>query len=158
MLNVVLRLRRDNDYNYAKIKDTFIPADGELCLVDTANDGLRVVCGDGITPFSKLGYSFETLVQGFYKENRFYKDNKFINEIEGHTNKIYIDKSANGGLYYYDGIHFCRVSGNGSSTSIPTATATLPGIMKLYDTVGNNIDGTMTQKAISDELDDKVEI
>ena len=153
MLNVVLRLRRDNDYNYAKIKDTFIPADGELCLVDTATNGLRVVCGDGITPFSKLEYSFETLVQGFYK------DNKFINEIDGHINKIYVDKSANGGLYYYDGIHFCRVGGgSGSSASIPTATAKLPGIMKLYDTVGNNTDGTMTQKAISDELDDKVEI
>ena len=30
--------------------------------------------------------------------------------------------------------------------------------MKLYDTVGTNTDGTMTQKAITDELDDKVEI
>lgn len=30
--------------------------------------------------------------------------------------------------------------------------------MKLYDSVGQNTDGTMTQKAISDELDDKFEI
>ena len=30
--------------------------------------------------------------------------------------------------------------------------------MKLYDTIGNNIDGTMTQKAITEELEDKVEI
>lgn len=30
--------------------------------------------------------------------------------------------------------------------------------MKLYDTVGTNTDGTMTQKAITDELDDKVEV
>ena len=32
MLNAILRLRRDNHYNYAKIKDTFIPANGEICL------------------------------------------------------------------------------------------------------------------------------
>lgn len=30
--------------------------------------------------------------------------------------------------------------------------------MKLYDTVGDNTDGTMTQKAITDELNEKVEI
>jgi hypothetical protein len=47
--------------------------------------------------------------------------------------------------------------GGGTAGSIPTATATVPGVMKLYDTVGQNSDGTMTQKAISDELDDKVE-
>jgi hypothetical protein len=50
-INAILRLRRDNDYNYAKIKDTFIPADGEICLVDTARNGLRAVCGDGVSTF-----------------------------------------------------------------------------------------------------------
>ena len=39
--NGILRLRRDNDYNYARIENTFIPANGEVCLVDTANMGLR---------------------------------------------------------------------------------------------------------------------
>jgi hypothetical protein len=34
----------------------------------------------------------------------------------------------------------------------------MPGIMKLYDTVGDHTDGTMTQKAITDELGEKVEI
>ena len=56
MLNTILRLRRDNDYNYRKIKDTFVPADGEICLVDTARDGLRAVCGDGISTFGELTY------------------------------------------------------------------------------------------------------
>jgi hypothetical protein len=62
ILNTILRLRRDNDYNYAKIKDTFIPLNGEICLVDTAREGLRVVCGDGHTPFSELKYLGEFLV------------------------------------------------------------------------------------------------
>ena len=46
MLKTIIRLRRDNDYNYAKIKDTFIPASGEVCLVDTAKQGLCAVVGD----------------------------------------------------------------------------------------------------------------
>lgn len=50
-INAVLRLRRDNDYNYSKIKDSFIPKNGEICLIDTAKDGLRAVCGDGSSTF-----------------------------------------------------------------------------------------------------------
>jgi hypothetical protein len=30
--------------------------------------------------------------------------------------------------------------------------------MKLYDSLGSNTDGTMTQKAITDELNEKVEV
>jgi hypothetical protein len=30
--------------------------------------------------------------------------------------------------------------------------------MKLYHSIGQNTDGTMSQKAITDELDDKVEV
>ena len=41
--------------------------------------------------------------------------------------------------------------------SIPAASSEQAGIMKLYDSTGYSVDGTMTQKAITDELDDKVE-
>ena len=40
---------------------------------------------------------------------------------------------------------------------LPTASAEVSGIMKLYNTKGNNVDGTMTQKAITDELNQKLE-
>ena len=56
MIKAVLRLRRDNYFNYDKIKDSFVPANGEICLVDTAKDGLRAVCGDGVTPFGRLNF------------------------------------------------------------------------------------------------------
>ena len=38
------------------------------------------------------------------------------------------------------------------------ATAETAGIVKLYDTVGQNIDGTMTQRAITKELNEKFEL
>jgi hypothetical protein len=56
MINAVLRLRRDNEFNYDKIKNSFVPADGEICLVDTARDGLRAVCGDGKSTFAELSF------------------------------------------------------------------------------------------------------
>lgn len=158
MLNTVIRLRRDNDYNYAKIKDRFIPANGELCLVDTAKDGLRIVCGDGKTTFGNLEYAFEVLVQGYYSDNKFYREPELIDDIPGQINKLYIDKTSNqNNIYYFDGISFCNIA-SGSGGSLPTATAEMPGVMKLYSTIGDNVDGTMTQKAITEELDDKVEI
>ena len=36
---------------------------------------------------------------------------------------------------------------------LTTASASDPGVMKLYNTTGYNTDGTMTQKSITDELD-----
>jgi hypothetical protein len=156
MINAILRLRRDNDYNYAKIKNTFIPAKGEICLIDTAREGLKAVCGDGVTPFGMLEYFNELIVFGYYNEEQFYKDQEFTIVIPKAITKIYIDKITNS-LYYYDGIDYIQIGG-GSAGPIPTATANKAGIMKLYDTLGDNTDGTMTQKAITDELNEKVEV
>jgi len=53
-------LRRDNDYNYKKIENTFIPANGEVCFVDVAGYGLRTKVGDGSSTFAQLPYLDET--------------------------------------------------------------------------------------------------
>ena len=150
----VIKLRRDNYFNYEKIKDTFIPANGEICLVDTDRDGLRAICGDGVHTFGELDYIGELLVRGYYYNGNFYTDGSHSELIVGSTIKIYIDLSK-GGLYYFDGEHYQSIGAEGP---IPTASSTTPGIMKLYDSIGGNTDRSMTQKAITDELDDKVEI
>ena len=56
-------------------------------------------------------------------------------------------------MYHYNGQSYQEIEGK-----IPSANSKTPGIMKLYDEVGQNTDGTMTQKAITDELDTKVEL
>mgnify|MGYP004454448561 CR=1 FL=1 len=50
-VEAIFKLRRDNDYNYEKVKDTFIPAKGEACLVDTVKQGLCVIVGDGVSTY-----------------------------------------------------------------------------------------------------------
>ena len=48
VMKTIIKIRRNNLYNYEKYQDSFIPENGELCLVDTPRTGLRVKCGDGV--------------------------------------------------------------------------------------------------------------
>lgn len=57
ILNVVIKLRRETEKFYDKVKDIFIPLNGEVCLVDSINYGLRAKVGDGKTLWKDLPYS-----------------------------------------------------------------------------------------------------
>lgn len=152
MINAIIRLRRDNDYNYEKIKDTFVPANGEICLIDTARNGLRAVCGDGVTTFSKLNYLNDFIQYGYYHKGIFYKDPSFLIEIDSYTTRLYIDLKTSQ-LYYFNGEVYQKLNIN-----LELASEQLTGVMKLYSTTGDNEDGTMTQRAITKELSEKVEL
>lgn len=149
MINAILRLRRDNDYNYAKIKDTFIPANGEICLVDTARNGLRAVCGDGVSTFGQLEYIGETFKQAYYDHvtKRFYTNKDLTTEVEKKENVIYLDIDTSQ-IYFWanDSYHIIE-------SHLPQASETILGVLKLYNSTGDNVDGTMTQKAITEGLD-----
>lgn len=152
MINAVLRLRRDNDYNYAKIKDTFIPANGEICLVDTARNGLRAVCGDGVSTFGHLKFMNDFIQQGYYKEDNFYEDADCTIQILAYTTRLYIDLKTSQ-LYYFNGENYEKLN-----KDLNLASEELAGVMKLYSTTGDNEDGTMTQRAITKELSEKFEL
>ena len=151
VLNAVIQLRRDNDYNYKKVENSFIPANGEVVLVDTAKDGLRAKVGDGYSTFAQLQYTDadlrNTVLHGYFYQNNFYQDAMHSVLMNGMINKIYIDDAARK-LYFFDGTQYITIQ-----DTLVTATAQTPGVVKLYGTTGQNIDGTMTQKAITDELD-----
>ena len=85
----------------------------------------------------------------------FYKDDAFTTLLPTNTKLLYIDILTNR-LYFYTGVEYQEITRGEIATA--TATDTVPGIMKLYSTTGQNVDGTMTQKAITDELSEKVEI
>lgn len=151
-INAIIQLRRDTDVNFDKIKASFIPASGEVVLVDTSNRKLRAKVGDGTTVWENLPYTDEPLIEqinnvvlnGFYLNGNFYTSSTYQTELEKNINKIYIDKNSNV-FFYYDGEKFISVN-----ETLPTATDTIAGVMKLYDTGGQNTDGAMTQKAVTD--------
>lgn len=150
-IEAVLQLRRDNDFNFNKIKDTFIPANGEVVLVDTAKDGLRAKVGNGYSTYAELSFTDADLrnavLHGYLKDNVFYYDNIYSTPMAAMINKIYIDDSVYK-IYYFDGTEYKNIQ-----TTFSTANDITPGLVKLYSTTGQNTDGTMTQKAITDELD-----
>ena len=149
-IEATVRLRRDNDYNFNAIKNKFIPANGEVVLVDTS-EGLRAKVGDGYSTYAQLQFVNEdlrnTVQQGYYDNGTFYKDPTKITPFPQMINKIYIDKITSK-IYYFNGEQYIPVSG-----TLVTASDMEPGIMKLYSTTGYNTDGTMTQKSITNELE-----
>lgn len=149
-LDAIIRLRRDNDYNYELIKDTFIPSNGEVVLVDTAKDGLRAKVGNGVNTYAELQFTDEDIrnavLQGYYSDGIFYKDQTLQTPFKQMINKVYIDK-VHSKIYYFNGIQYIPLD-----STFTTASSEIAGTVKLYNTVGQNIDGTMTQKSITDEL------
>lgn len=156
VINTSIKLRRDNDYNYNKVADSFIPMKGEPVLVDTEQYGLRFKIGDGVTSYGALAYTDENnnvVLLGYYLNDNFYIDSTYTVELEKSESKLYIDKNVRA-VYVWNGESYAPLS--------PEATETVAGMMKLYQTAGDNTDGTMSQKAITDgvnaikfELDEK---
>ena len=150
-IEAVLQLRRDNDFNFDKVKDTFIPANGEVVLVDTAKDGLRAKVGNGYSTYAELNFTDADLrnavLHGYLYGGKFYSDVIHSVEITPMINKIYIDDTTRR-IYFYNGESYQNIQ-----TTFTTASEVEPGLVRLYSTTGQNTDGTMTQKAITDELD-----
>ena len=153
-MEAIIRLRRDNDYNYERIKNTFVPASGEVVLVDTARDGLRAKVGDGVTTYANLPFTDadirNAVLQGYYEGDVFYKDPTKNTPFPTMINKIYID-IPHRKIYYYNGEEYVPAEAH-----LTTASANSAGVMKLYNTTGQNVDGTMTQKSITNELNQRI--
>lgn len=147
-----IKLRRDSENNYLAKGASFVPLKGEVCLVDTNQQKLRAKVGDGVTSWLDLPYSDEYLLEeiesvvlnGYYLNEKFYTDSTYTVELEKSASKIYIDKNSNV-LYHYDGAKFISVN-----ETLPTASDSTAGIMKLYQTGGQNTDGAMSQLAVTD--------
>lgn len=157
-INSIIRLRRDNDYNFESIKNNFIPAKGEIVFVDTATSGLRIKVGDGITTYANLAYIDKNMyntgiIQGYLYNNKFYSSASHENELAIEENKIYLDLEE-GKIYYYFNNHFILVNNN----NFHNASDVEPGIMKIYDTKGNNVDGTITQRLFTSEIEKKYSV
>lgn len=148
-INTIIQLRRDNEFNYPT---TYVPRNGEVLLIDTPTKGLQVKVGNGTSTFTQLDYyASDIIVRGYYFEDKFYSDNNHENLITGSNLKIYVDISTSR-LYIYNEEQYTIIN------TVPYASSTDAGILKLYDTTGSNTDGTMTQKAITDQLNTKVSV
>ena len=134
-IQAIHKLRRDNDYNYEKVKDTFIPYNGEVILIDTATTGLRSKIGDGVSTYAQLRYvdeifSENIIVRGYLFNNAFYLDANMEVIATASVNKIYIN-IPNSKLYMYNGERYITLT-----ETIPAASSIEPGLVKLYEEKG----------------------
>lgn len=112
--------------------------------------------GDGATKFGDLPFEFENgsssnlVAAGYYKGGKLYTDNTYSTELSPIVGVIYIDPSTSK-IYSTDGETFGEIQ-----SALPPASAEIAGVVKLYDTTGENSDGTMTQRAITQGLSEKI--
>jgi len=152
VIKTVIQLRRDTQANWAAIEESFTPRKGEVCLIDTTDKGLRAKVGDGLTLLKSLPYVDDVIYEeidkvvlvGYYLNSKFYTDSTYTTELEKSINKVYIDKISNV-IYHYNGANFISVN-----DTLPNASDTVAGIMKLYQTGGQGTNGTISQKGITD--------
>lgn len=144
VINTIIKLRKDTEANFLKVGKSFIPADGEVCLVETELYGVREKIGDGKTNFETLPYLDEVnnvVLIGYYFNGKFFTDSTYTKELMVGEKHVYIDENSKY-MYIYSEGEFRPTN--------PIATDTLAGIMKLYQTSGDSTIGTMSQKAITD--------
>ena len=89
------------------------------------------------------------VIKGYYYSNTFWSNAQHTILLTRYYNKLYIDIPTQQ-VYYYDGNQF--------ELCVPLADEVKAGLVKLYDDVGNNRDGTMTQNSITTNLNKKCEI
>ena len=133
-IDAIIQLRRDNEYNFEVVKNTFIPLNGEVVLVDTARDGLRAKVGNGYSTYAELNFTDEDLrnavLHGYLYEDKFYRDSDHSVEMAPMINKIFID-DATRKIYFYNGESYQNIQ-----TTFTTASNIEPGLVKLYSTTG----------------------
>lgn len=100
-----------------------------------------------------------TSVEGYYYAGVFWKEAAHINRIPDSPGKLYFDKQSEK-YYVYDSStqRFRSFDPKDYAPELAIPDSGEAGIVKLYSQLGEAIDGTLTQKAISDSLNRKVEL
>lgn len=132
------------------------PDSGESGKLYIALDTNVVYRWDGADYVAISGGSGEknhALLPGYYFGDVFWKEAAHINRQPDTISSIYLDIPTNE-LYYYN-------SDNQKYTKFvqrAVADDGNAGLVKLYGSTGENVDGTMTQKSITDQLKKKVQV
>lgn len=116
-------------------------------------DTNRLKIGDGKNNYVDLPYleGSELFLEGFYDKEHdvFWKDELHNNPYPRYTSKIYKDLKTE--LYYY-------LKDNKYILMFEIASSTNYGVSKLYDKTGQNSDGSVTQKGLTDALNSIVNV
>lgn len=147
-----IKLRKDTLTNWEATNPVLL--EGEICIVNAGNLGLRIKIGDGTSNFKALKFLDEdslfkrSIIIGYYFEGNFYTDTVKSVKYDLFEHQLYIDYIV-GNIYYYTGTELKKLD-----LDLPKATAETAGIVKLYSVQGQNDDGTITQKFFTEAINE----
>ena len=95
----------------------------------------------------KIVPTSNTVILGYYLNDTFWTDSTYQTETTKSESIIYIDRNTRK-LYIYDGLQYKCID-----DELSKATSEVAGILKLYNTYGENEDGTITQKFFTGSID-----
>lgn len=137
-----------NKYGVVKLGTGVVTSDDGSITIDFES------FADGVIPQSKIKFSNGGIIsRGYLHEGKFYTSTDYKESIVGYDYKLYIDIPSTF-VYEYNPTteKFEQIN------KAPLATSVIPGVMKLYGAPGDQTDGTMTQKSISEEIGKKFTI
>lgn len=144
-LTTRIKLRRNSQSVYDSHPD-FVPLDGEVCLSDGDDGELQLKVGDGTSTFEQLDWVFARVLKGYFYQGDFYKDLAHTQRYGRYKNSIYIELKYNE-TYFYSGTQYLKIG-----QTVGPASPTEFGVVKLYNSIGQNTDGTIDQKTITDTV------
>lgn len=161
-------------YSYCKIEsitingtelsiDNFVVdiplATNEAFGVSMAGKGISAVNGvynldfntldNNSIPIEKVQWENAIVVRGYLYNGEFYQDEDHRIKYVPYEYKIYVDITSST-IFIYNGENYISAIAN-----VPFASDTLPGILKLYQNTGLNTDGSISQKIVTDELNQR---
>lgn len=120
--------------------EEWTPAHWQKAVVATTPDD----SGEDLPPADLVWF-------GYYFAGAFWKQKEHLDRLPNRPERIYVDVPSSG-LYVYSSRNeeYVRL--------VPLASPSVPGVSKLYDSLGDNTDGSIAQNVITDELSRKVEM
>ena len=148
MANITIQFKRGTKANLEEKlvpEQLGVPAKGEP-IWETDTNKLKI--GDGLSSYTNLPYFSndsidEIILEGYYDPVTTYFYDKAPEEVDRQrlpewSNRIYRDMATNS-IYYFKSLgRFIKLYDG----------------VKLYDTYGQNVDGAMTQKAVTNAVGD----
>lgn len=136
---LIKRTKFDSEME-ARVWITKYDYSGENISIKDANGNWisYTVSSDGqLAPVSQE----DLILTGYYLNENFYTDSTYTTPLEKNIKCLYIDKNSNNG-YTWTGEKYAVLTAE--------ATADLAGVLKLYQTHGENADGAMSQKVVTE--------
>lgn len=144
-LNVDIPLASDGVFGVSKAGKGIAAIDG-VYSIDFSTVDQRSI------PINKVDWENAIIVKGYYYQDEFYVNATHTEKYVPYEYKLYVDIPSSI-IYIYNGTDFIP-----SVRNSPNATSELAGIMKLYQETGQNIDGTISQKIITDSINERFKV